>query len=347
MGEHPLHVPKLWAILGANDKALHHGWIGRAGTLRLADEQGSSYSKRAFGDASDNGEVEMAIKTESEHRRDIVEVGRRIWTKGFVASNDGNISVRMNESEILCTPTGVSKGFLTPEMLVVVDLSGRQLRGEMRMSSEVKAHLRVYQERPDVRAVVHAHPPTATGFAVAGIALDRCTLPEIVLTLGSIPLAPYQTPSTAELAESIVGPLRQGDAVLMANHGAITVGTDVYNAYYKMESLELYAQISLVARQLGRENVLTQRQVSSLMEVREKLGVTGPNPGCFSCEITNPGSIACTVCSREGLANVARAVPSTPPAAATDGSDGEPSRLVAEITKRVMAELQRRSAGSR
>ena len=289
----------------------------------------------------------MAMKTESEHRRDIVEVGRRIWVRGFVASNDGNISIRMSDNEILCTPTGVSKGFLTPEMLVVVDLGGRQLRGEMRMSSEVKAHLRVYQARPDVRAVVHAHPPTATGFAVAGIALDRCTLPEIVLSLGSIPLAPYQTPSTAELAESIIAPLSQGDAVLMANHGAITVGTDVYNAYHKMESLELYAQISLVARQLGRENVLTQPQVSSLMEVREKLGVSGPNPGCLSCEITNPGSIACTVCSREGLSNVTRATSATTaPAAGNGGGDGDAARLVAEITQRVIAEIQRRSSGT-
>ena len=261
------------------------------------------------------------MKTESEHRRDIVEVGRRIWLRGFVASNDGNISIRMSENEVLCTPTGVSKGFLTPDMLTVVDLNGQQLRGELRMSSEVKLHLRIYQLRSDVQSVVHAHPPTCTGFAVAGLPLERCTLPEIVLSLGSIPLAPYRTPSTEELAESIVGPLSQGDAVLMANHGAVTVGRDVYSAYHKMESMELYAQISLVARQLGRENTLTQEQVASLMQIRERLGVRGPNPGCVSCDET---------CSL-------RASPTSTASASDDGL----AQLVAEVTKRVLAEMQR------
>ena len=283
------------------------------------------------------------MKTENEHRRDIVEVGRRIWLRGFVASNDGNISIRLSDNEVLCTPTGVSKGFLTPDMLAVVDLNGRQLSGEMRMSSEVKAHLRVYRERRDVQAVVHAHPPTATGFAVAGIPLDRCTLPEIVLSLGSIPLAPYRTPSTEELAESIVEPLSRGDAVLMANHGAVTVGSDVYNAYHKMESLELFAQISLVARQLGRENVLSREQVSDLMEVRERLGVSGPNPGCLSCEITNPSSFACTVCSQQAVANVSRQASAGP---AVADVDGDAAWLVAEVTRRVIAEIQRRGVGA-
>jgi len=219
------------------------------------------------------------MKSEYEIKQDMVEVGRRIYQQGFVASNDGNISVRLNENEVLTTPTGTSKGFMTTDMIIKVTMKGEVLTGTMKPSSELKMHLDIYQNRPDVVSVIHAHPPTATGFAVAGIPLDRYVLPEIIISLGTIPIVPYGTPSTDEIHLGVREYLHQHDAFLLANHGALTVGSDVFNAYYKMESMEIFAKISLTARLLGNERELNSQQVDKLMLVREKLGVTGKN--CF------------------------------------------------------------------
>ena len=181
---------------------------------------------------------------------DIVEVGRRLWTRGFVASNDGNISVRIDADRLLMTPASVSKGFMTPDMMVVTDLDGRLLSGApgRKPSSEILMHLVAYRERPDVGAVVHAHPPLSTGFAVAGIPLDRAVLAEVVTTLGSIPIAEYGTPSTRELADTVAPYVKAHDGLLLANHGALALGSDLFAAYYKMETIEHFARISLVAR---------------------------------------------------------------------------------------------------
>src|SRR6188472_820654 len=168
------------------------------------------------------------MKAEEQARADIVEVGRRLWQRGFVASNDGNISVRLDESRLITTPTAVSKGFMTPDMMVITDLEGKKLAGERSASSELKMHIEVYRHRPDVRAVVHAHPPTATGFAVAGIALDRAVLAEVITTLGSIPIAEYATPSTEELPAAVRRYIKAHDGLLLANHGALAIGPDVY-----------------------------------------------------------------------------------------------------------------------
>jgi L-fuculose-phosphate aldolase len=167
-------------------------------------------------------------------RLDIVEVGRRLWTRGFVASNDGNISVRVGPDRLLMTPANVSKGFMAPEMMVVTDLDGTLVSGApgRKPSSEIKMHLVAYRERPDIGAVVHAHPPLSTGFAVAGIPLDRAVLAEVVTTLGSIPIADYATPSTPALAESVAPYVRAHDGLLLANHGALALGTDLFAAYY-------------------------------------------------------------------------------------------------------------------
>ncbi|MGB4140027.1 MAG: class II aldolase/adducin family protein [Limnochordia bacterium] len=178
-------------------------------------------------------------------KEDIVEVGRRIYNLGFVAANDGNISVRVGDDEILTTPTGVSKGFMTPDMIIRVDMAGNKLEGELKPSSELKLHLEVYKQRPDVRAVLHAHPPVATAFAVAGIPLDKPVLPEIVISLGRIPIAKYATPSTEELPASVRPYLEDHDAVLLENHGALTVGSNLFNALFKMEQIEHFAKISL------------------------------------------------------------------------------------------------------
>ena len=196
------------------------------------------------------------MNAEEQARADIVEVGRRLWARGYVASNDGNISVRLDEHRLITTPKSVSKGFMTPDMMVTTDLRGRILSGDRHPSSELLMHLAVYEQRPDVHAIVHAHPPIATGFAVAGIPLTNAVLAEVVTTLGSIPIADYGTPSTTELADAVRRHIRAHDGLLLANHGAITVAQEVFAAYYKMETIEHFAQISLTARLLGGERLL-------------------------------------------------------------------------------------------
>jgi L-fuculose-phosphate aldolase len=215
-------------------------------------------------------------------RRDIVEVGRRLWVRGFVASNDGNISVRLDADRLLVTPASVSKGFMSPDMMVVTDLDGTLIAGAPGRvpSSEILMHLVAYRRRPDVGAVVHAHPPLSTGFAVAGIPLDRAVLAEVVTTLGSIPIAEYGTPSTRELADAVDPYVRAHDGLLLANHGALALGQDLFAAYYKMETIEHFARISLVARLLGRERLLSREEVERLQDLRGRYGIAAPAPIC-------------------------------------------------------------------
>jgi L-fuculose-phosphate aldolase len=220
------------------------------------------------------------MKAEEQARADIVEVGRRLWERGYVASNDGNISVRLDEGRLITTPKSVSKGFMTPDMMVITDLDGKKISGQRDPSSELKMHLEVYRNRPDARAVVHAHPPTATGFAVAGIPLDRAVLAEVITTLGSIPIAEYATPSTEELPAAVRKYVKAHDGLLLANHGALALAGDVMSAYYRMETIEHFAKISLVARSLGRENILSRDEVERLQGLRGMYGIASPAPIC-------------------------------------------------------------------
>jgi L-fuculose-phosphate aldolase len=220
------------------------------------------------------------MTAESELRCDIVEVGRRMYARGYTASNDGNISLRLGPDRLLMTPKSVCKGFMTPDLMCVTDLEGRKLQGDRDPSSEMLMHLEVYRQRPDVRAVVHAHPPIATGFAVAGIPLNRAVLAEVLTTLGSIPIAEYATPSTSELPAAVRKYIKAHDGMLLANHGALTVGADVYSAYYKMETIEHFAKISLVARLLGRENLIAREEVDRLQGLRGTYGIKAPAPIC-------------------------------------------------------------------
>jgi len=228
------------------------------------------------------------MNTESSLRADIVEVGRRMYARGYTASNDGNISVRLDADRLLMTPKSVCKGFMSPDMMCITDLQGRKLEGARDPSSEMLMHLEVYRQRPDVQAVVHAHPPTATGFAVAGIPLDKAVLAEVVTTLGSIPIAEYATPSTQELPDAVRKYIRAHDGMLLANHGALTVGSDLFAAYYKMETIEHFAKISLVARLLGRENLIAREELLRLQELRDTYGIKAPAPIC-STDSEAPG----------------------------------------------------------
>ena len=228
------------------------------------------------------------MSPESSLRADIVEIGRRMYARGYTASNDCNISVRLGGDRLLMTPKGVCKGFMTPDMMCVTDLDGRKLQGDRDPSSEILMHLEVYRQRPDVQAVVHAHPPIATGFAVAGIPLDRAVLAEVLTTLGSVPIAEYATPSTKELPEAVRKYIRAHDGMLLANHGALTVGGDLHSAYYKMETVEHFAKISLVARLLGRENLISREEVIRLQELRGTYGIKAPAPLCDPSTPTTP-----------------------------------------------------------
>jgi len=218
------------------------------------------------------------LSSEQQVKKDIVEVGRRLYKRGFVAANDGNITVRIGENELLTTPTGVSKGYMEPEMIIKVNLAGEKIAGPLEPSSELKMHLEVYRVRPDVFAVLHAHPPATTAFAVSGQALDKPVLPEIVVPLGKVPLARYGTPSTEEVPESIRPYLENHDAVLMENHGVITMGTDIYKALFKLENIEHFAQISIYARMLGGEQELSSEEVEKLLQVRKTMGLGGRHP---------------------------------------------------------------------
>lgn len=216
-----------------------------------------------------------------ELREQICDICHKMWQLGWVAANDGNVSARLDDGTFLATPTGISKSFITPEKLVHIDKDGNILEAleGYRPSSEIKMHLRCYQEREDVGGVLHAHPPVATGYAVANKALDEYSMIETVLTLGSVPVTPYGTPSTYEVPEAIAPYLGKHDAVLLQNHGALTVGADVLTAYYRMETLELFAKISLNAHLLGGAQEISKENIDRLISMREGYKVTGKHPG--------------------------------------------------------------------
>ena len=210
---------------------------------------------------------------EAEGRREILEAGRRLQERFFVAANDGNISARLSPGQMLITPTGVNKGDMSSEMLLMVDDEGNLISGSLKPSSEMKMHLAVYRQRSDVQAIVHAHPPTATGFATSRIRLDQdVILPEVIFGLGRIGFSEYGTPTTQEVPEAVAKEITDCDALLLANHGALTVGGSVMQAYYRMETLEMYARIRLVTLQLGGPKALSEPEVEELLRVRKQRG---------------------------------------------------------------------------
>lgn len=238
-------------------------------------------------------EVHM-VKTEREYRQDIVDIGRLVFEKGWVAANDGNITVRLDHERILATPTGVSKGMMRLDDLIVVDNDGNKLAGRLERTSEIAMHLTIYKLRPDVESVVHAHPPVATGFAAAGLSLNKALLPEVVIGLGCVPLADYGLPGTPALTEPMMPLIPKYDAILLANHGAVSYGKDVHQAYFRMETVEHFARINFVAEMLGGARSLPRGEVDKLFAARERYGVQSnavQQPGCpVSAEDTAAGT---------------------------------------------------------
>lgn len=264
------------------------------------------------------------MANEFEIKKQICEIGKRIYDKGMVASNDGNISVKLNDNEFLCTPTGVSKGFMTPEFICKVDRNGNVIQANpgFKPSSEIKMHMRVYKERPDVNAVVHAHPLYATGFAIAGIPLTQPIMPEAVIALGCVPIAEYGTPSTEEIPDAVSKYLQSFDAVLLENHGALSFSDSLLNAYHKMESVEFYARLLYISTQLGGPKELSKSQVERLYEIRRQFGMKGKHPADL-CPNAKEGKPSCHGCGGN----------------CSCGHSSDNSDLVSEITRRVLEQM--------
>ncbi len=216
--------------------------------------------------------------SERQYREDIIRVCRLVYEKGWVAMNDGNISIRLDEKRILCTPTAISKGFVNAEDLIICDNGGCKLEGTRERTSEIAMHTTIYALRPDVRAVVHAHPPVATGFATAGRALDKALLPEVVIQLGAVPLATYGLPGTPALTDGMIPLIPNYDALLLQNHGCTSYGKDVWDAFFKMEMVEHFARITLVGELLGGAKPLPRIEVKKLFDARARYNVASNAP---------------------------------------------------------------------
>ena len=227
------------------------------------------------------------VKSEDEHRRDICTVGRWIHSRAFVVSTDGNISVRLDSRRVLTSPTGMSKGMMVPDDLVITDLQGRKLAGRREASSELAMHLLIYNRRPDVHAVVHAHPPTATAHAAAGIPLNKALLSELIIALGCIPVAQYGTPGTQELSDALEPMVQHYDAILLANHGVVTCGPDLLTAFFRMETVEHFAQVSFMTELLGKQVLLSGRDVEKLLVARARYGTTTASTVLPGCPVTS------------------------------------------------------------
>jgi L-fuculose-phosphate aldolase len=221
----------------------------------------------------------IRARNEEQHRHDLCLIGRWMYERGYIVAGEGNLSVRLDADRILTTPTCINKGMMTPSDLVVMDMEGRHLQGDRKISSEAGMHLLFYRMRSDVQAVCHGHPATATGFAVAGQGLDQALLPEVVVSLGKIPLVRYATPGTPDLSAVLEPYVPHYDALLLANHGAVTCGPDLLTAFFRIEVVEHFAKITLTARLAGEPQLLSTREVAKLMAARARYQVTPPPGG--------------------------------------------------------------------
>ena len=222
--------------------------------------------------------------------REIERFCHLIYQKQFVAAQDGNISVRLQDGSVMCTPTRCNKGFVKADDMIVIDMKGNKLRGERKASSEIAMHLLIYEMRPDIKAVVHAHPAHATAYAAAGIPLNKALISEVVLSLGCIPLTQYGTPGTSELTDSLKPYIPNYDALLLANHGVVTYGTSLEDAFDRMDTVEHFAKISMYTRILGQERLLTPEDVEKLWVQRQKyygLDTLDVKPKDPMCPITD------------------------------------------------------------
>jgi L-fuculose-phosphate aldolase len=235
-----------------------------------------------------NGKPFTPRVSEFKLKEHLCEIGRRIWIKGFCAGNEGNHSFRIAPNKFLCTPTGVSKGFLKPDDICTVDGDGKQLAGRMKRTSEFLMHAAIYKARPDINAVIHSHPPHATAFAVAGVELPTCIHPEAEVFLGPVRTAPYVTPGDKRLGESILPYVKDSNTILMGNHGVVCFHADLEYAYYQLEIVDAYARILLLTKGLGNVNTLKSDEMVELLKLKERFGFTDPR-----AEDAKKGNVAC------------------------------------------------------
>src|SRR6266516_1913803 len=229
---------------------------------------------------------------EQTARHDLLRICHLMYERSYVVSSDGNISARLNDGRVVATPTMTCKGRMTEDSLAITDLEGRSLN-DARSSSELAMHLLIYRERPDVQAVCHAHPPHGTAFAVAGLAIDQPILSEVILTLGCVPLAAYGTPSTDELTEAMRPLVKHHNALLMANHGAVAYGSDLWQAFDRLETLEHTARIAILSRALGGSNNLAPDAIEKLIKVREAAEYLGEGARCQACGYLHETRMSC------------------------------------------------------
>lgn len=289
-------------------------------------------------------------------KQDICEIGRRIYNKGFAAANDGNITVRISDNEVLCTPTMQSKGFLKPEDISIIDMTGKQISGNKKRSSEALLHLEIYKQRPAIKSVVHCHPPHATAFAVAREPIPQCVLPEVEVFLGDVPITKYETPGGQAFADTIIPFVDKCNVMILANHGTVSFGEDVEKAYWWTEILDAYCRILLLSRQMGRVNYLDQQKSQELLELKDKWGFADPR---LTEEFQN-----CDICANDifrpswaesGVERKAFDAPPAMPAKRSSAAASSPSasasqaagagsidqeQLVKLITEQVMQQLK-------
>jgi L-fuculose-phosphate aldolase len=280
-------------------------------------------------------------------KQEICDIGRRIYNKGFAAGNDGNITYRIAENEVVCTPTMISKGFMTPEDLCTVDMQGNQLSGRRKRTSEVLLHLAIMKERPDVKSVVHCHPPHATAFAVAREPIPQCVLPEIEVFLGDIPITKYETPGGQVFADTVLPFVKKSNVIILANHGTVSFGETVEKAYWWTEILDAYCRILLMSRDLGRVTYLGEQKSRELLDLKTKWG--------FKDARLEPGMENCDICANDVFRDSWQATgverrafeapaPCGPKASAAPTATTTPDQeaLVQMITDRVLAALQQK-----
>jgi len=278
-------------------------------------------------------------------KQDICEIGRRLYNKGFAAANDGNITVRVGENEVLCTPTMHSKGFLKPDDISLVDMTGKQLAGRKKRSSEALLHLEIYKQRPDVKSVVHCHPPHATAFAIAREPIPQCVLPEVEVFLGDVPITTYETPGGQAFADTVLPFVSKTNVIILANHGTVSYGVDVEQAYWWTEILDAYCRMLMLAKSLGRVNYFDEKKERELLDLKQKWGWADPRntPEYKNCDIC-ANDIFRDSWKQSGVERKAFEAPpamgpsakSAPTATATGGDQ---EALIKMITERVMESL--------
>ena len=289
-------------------------------------------------------------------KQEICEIGQRIYNKGFAAANDGNITYRLSENEVLCTPTMHSKGFLKPDDICLIDMQGNQLAGRKKRSSEALLHLQIYRERPDVKSVVHCHPPHATAFAIAREPIPQCVLPEVEVFLGDVPITRYELPGTQAFADTIIPVVKKTNVVVLANHGTISFGETVERAYWWTEILDAYCRMLMLARGLGRINYFSESEERDLLELKKKWGFTDPR--------NEQGMENCDICANDVFRNswtdvgIAQAAFEPPPAmkrvngsshgqasnsSPRQATTAEQEALIQAVTDRVLEALARKN----